>query len=125
MESMYNVDYKDLRSVAEIIYCFMTSSELVKPECTIWNSCGVSSTIMNDGASFMTEKDLFRKIIRSASSTISCVAATDQEDTRRAVLTYSPGLDFMVLNFPQANGRLNTAEIKIVDDLGKAGGESR
>ena len=68
----------------------------------------------------MTEKDLFRKIIRAASSTISCVASTDIADTRRVVLTYAPGLDFMVLNFPQANGRLTTTERQVMEDIGIA-----
>jgi len=117
---MYRIDCDGLKTAARIMYRFMTNTLLVRPECTMWNGNGVPSTIVNNGDSFMTEKDLFRKIIRASSSTISCVAATDQADTRRVVLTYAPGLDFMVLNFPQANGRLNAAERKIIEDIGSA-----
>lgn len=117
---MYRINFDGLKDAAHIIHCFMTNTLLVRPECTMWNSTGAPSTIVNNGAPFMTEKDLFRKIIRAASSTISCVASTDPADTRRVVLTYASGLDFMVLNFPQANGRLTAAERKIVEDMGKA-----
>lgn len=119
MESIFRVDCKDLHTVAAAIHRFMTNTLLVRPECTMWSSSGAPSTIVNNGAPFMTERDLFRKIIRAASSAISCVASTDLADTRRVVLTYAPGLDFMVLNFPQANGRLTSAEKKIVEDMGR------
>lgn len=114
---MYRIDFDGLKDAARIIHCFMTNASLIKPECTIWSGSGETSTIGNDSGDFMTEKDLFRKIIRAASSTISCVASTDLADTRRVVLTYAPGLDYMVLNFPQANGRLTVAERKIIEDI--------
>lgn len=115
---MYRIDFDGLKDVAHIIHCFMTSTLLVKPECTIWTDSTTPSTIVNTGDSFMSEKDLLRKIMRSASSPISCVAATDQADSRRVVLTYAPGLDFMVLNFPQANGSLTAEERKIIEYIG-------
>lgn len=115
---MYRIDFNGLKDAAHIIHCFMTNTLLVKPECTMWTDSATPSTIVNTGDSFMSEKDLLRKIMRSASSPISCVASTDLADTRRVVLTYAPGLDFMVLNFPQANGRLNAAERKIIEDIG-------
>lgn len=117
---MYRIDCDGLKTAARIMYRFMTNTLLVRPECTMWSTNGAPSTIVNSGAPFMTEKDLFRKIIREASSTISCVASTDIADTRRVVLTYAPGLDFMVLNFPQANGRLNSTERQVIEDIGIA-----
>lgn len=119
MESMYKVSCHTLRSVATAIHRFMTNKLLVQPECTIWPGSGAPTTIVNNGAVFITEQDLFRKIMRTASASISCVASTDKADTRRVVLTYVPGLDFMVLNFPQSNGRLTNAEKRIVEDMGK------
>lgn len=46
---------------------------------------------------------------------ISCVASTDKADTRRAVLTYTKELDFMVLNFPSAVSGLNADEKKVIE----------
>ena len=117
MESMYKLSCHNLRSVATTIHRFMTNKRLVQPECTIWPGSGAPTTIVNNGTVFITEQDLFRKIMRSASASISCVASTDLADTRRVVLTYVPGLDFMVLNFPQANGKLTTAEKQIVQEM--------
>lgn len=119
MESMYKVSCNNLRSVATAVHRFMTNKLLVQPECTIWPGGGTPTTIVNNGTTFITEQDLFRRIMRAASASISCVAATDLADTRRVVLTYVPGLDFMVLNFPQSNGRLTNAEKRIVEDMGR------
>ena len=119
-KTMYRIDCDGLKTAARIMYRFMTNTSLVRPECTMWNGNGAPCTIVNNGDPFMTEKDMFRKIIKAASSTISCVASTDLADTRRVVLTYAPGLDFMVLNFPQANGRLTVVERKIIEDIGSA-----
>lgn len=117
---MYRIDFNGLKDAVHIIHRFMTNTLLVKPECTMWTDSAMPSTIVNTGDNFMSEKDLFRRVMRAASSPISCVAATDQADRRRVVLTYAPGLDYMVLNFPQANGRLTAAERKIIQDIGNA-----
>lgn len=120
MESMYKVSCNNLRSVATAVHRFMTNKLLVQPECTIWPGSGTPTTIVSNGTTFITEQDLFRRIMRAASASISCVASTDQVDTRRVVLTYVPGLDFMVLNFPQANGRLTSTERQVIEDIGIA-----
>lgn len=65
----------------------------------------------------MPEGDLFRRIIRTEVVSISCVAATDISDTRRVAFAYVAGVDFMVLTFPQSNGKLSDAERKIVEDM--------
>ena len=114
---MYRIDFNGLKDAAHIIHRFMTNTLLVKPECTMWTDSAMPSTIVNNGAAFMSEKDLFRRIMRAASSPISCVAATDQADSRRVVLTYAPGLDFLVLNFPQANGKLTATEKKLIQEI--------
>ncbi len=65
----------------------------------------------------MPESDLFRRIIRTEVVSISCVAATDMADTRRVAFAYVAGVDFMVLSFPQSNGRLSDVERKVVEDM--------
>lgn len=117
MESMYKVSCNNLRSVATAIHRFMTNKLLVQPECTIWPGSGAPTIIVNNGSAFITEQDLFRRIMRIASASISCVASTDQADTRRVVLTYVPGLDFMILNFPQANGKLTVKEKQLIQEM--------
>lgn len=110
---MYRIDYSNLREAAEILYCFMTVPSLNKPECSIWNGQGVPETFVNDG-DFMTEERFCRKIIGTDFASITCVASTDASDKRRVVLTLMPELGFMVLNFPQANGTPNEAELRIL-----------
>lgn len=107
---MYRIDFDDLNSAAEIIYCFMTLPTLTRPECTIWNNNGIPDTVTNEGSGFMTEQEFCKRITSSGFAAISCVASTDKADTRRVVLNLMPDMDFMVLNFPSANGKPNEAE---------------
>lgn len=117
MESMYNVECLNLRSVSRAVYRFMVNPFLVRPECTIWDNNGATSTVVNCGPTFMTERELFHRIVRTAVASITCVASTDLADTRRVVFAYMPGLDHMMLSFPQSNGILSAVERKIVEDL--------
>ena len=111
---MYRIDFTDLRNAAEILYCFMTLPCLTRPECTLWNENGLPDTVVNDGAGFLTEEAFCRKIIGTKFLSITCVASTDKEDKRRVVLSLMEGMDFMVLNFPSANGKLSEAEQKLL-----------
>lgn len=111
---MYRIDYDGLHSAAEIMYCFMTIPVLMKPECTIWSESGIPETVTNDGSAFMTEQEFCERIVTSDFAAISCVASTDKADTRRVVLNLMPDTDYMVLNFPSANGKLNEAEIRLL-----------
>lgn len=117
MDNMYKVECLNLRAAVKAIYRFMTNPLLIRPECTIWDKDGISSTIVNTGVNFMPESDLLRRIIRTEVVSISCVAATDLADTRRVAFAYMTGLDFMVLTFPQSNGKLSDEERKIVEDM--------
>lgn len=111
---MYRIDYTDLQNAAEIIYCFMTLPSLKNPECSIWNGYGFPETLSNTGCGFMSEEDFCRKIRNTEFAAITCVASTDKEDKRRVVLNLMDGMDFMVLNFPQSNGKPNEAELRLL-----------
>lgn len=111
---MYRIDYSDIKSAAEIMYCFMTLPVLTSPECTIWNDSGIPDTVTNDGTGFMSEQEFCKRISSSDFAAISCVASTDKADTRRVVLNLMPDMDFMVLNFPSANGKPNEAERRLL-----------
>ena len=111
---MYRINFTDLRNAAEIIYCFMTIPNLTNPECTVWRGSGVPTTIANAGKEFMSEQEFWRKILSSDFAAISCVASTDKADKRRVVLSLMPGADFLVLNFPSANGKPNEAEKRLL-----------
>lgn len=115
---MYRIDYEDMYSAAEILYCFMTISALINPECAIWDGRGIPETISHNGSEFISETEFCKKIVASDSVSVTCVASTDAADKRRVVLTLIPELGYMVLNFPQANGRLNEDEKKIIEILG-------
>ena len=115
---MYRIDFEDISEAAEIIYCFMTIPALTNPECTIWSDSGIPNTIANDGTSFMTEQEFCHKITYADFAAISCVASTDKADTRRVVLNLMPDTDYLVLNFPSANGKPNEAERKTLKFLG-------
>lgn len=111
---MYRIDFENISEAAEILYCFMTIPILINPECTIWSDSGIPSTVTNDGTGFMSEQEFCRKIMSTEFAAISCVAATDKADTRRVVLNLMPDMDFMVLNFPAANGKPNEAERRLL-----------
>jgi len=111
---MYRIDYTDLRNAAEIIYCFMTIPNLTNPECTVWSDSGIPTTIANTGNGFMSEQEFCRRILSTDFAAISCVASTDKADKRRVVLSLMPGADFLVLNFPSANGKPNEAEKRLL-----------
>ena len=111
---MYRIDFTDLRNAAEIIYCFMTLPSLNKPECSIWSSDGLPETVVNEGSGFLSLEDFCGKIIRNDFAAITCVASTDKEDRRRVVLNLMEGMNFMVLNFPQSNGKPNEAERRLL-----------
>lgn len=115
---MYRIDYTNLRNAAEILYCFMTLPSLTKPECSIWCENGLSETIFNDGADFMSEDEFCRKIIRTNFLSITCVASTDKEDKYRAVLSLVQDVDYMILNFPSTNGKPNAAAKRLLRLLG-------
>lgn len=114
---MYRIDFEDINEAAEIIYCFMTIPTLTNPECTIWSDSGIPNTIANGGTGFMTEQEFCHKITSVAFAAISCVASTDKADTRRVVLNLMPDTDYLVLNFPSANGKPNEAERKLLKFL--------
>lgn len=114
---MYRIDYADLRSAAEIIYCFMTVPSLTNPECAIWDGVGIPETIVNSGSGFMSEETFCKKITETGFISVTCVASTDKADTRRVVLTLMPELEYMVLNFPAANGKPNEAERRLLKML--------
>lgn len=111
---MYRIDYKDLNSAAEIMYCFMTLPILTRPECTIWSDNGIPNMVTNEGSGFMSEQEFCNRITSSGFAAISCVASTDKADTRRVVLNLMPDVDFMVLNFPSANGKPSEAEKRLL-----------
>ena len=111
---MYRIDYSDLRNAAEIIYCFMTLPSLNRPECSIWSDNGLPETVTNDGVGFMSEETFCKMITKGEFLSVTCVASTDKEDKRRAVLTLMPEMDFMILNFPSADGKPNAAELKLL-----------
>ena len=111
---MYRIDFTDLRNAAEIIYCFMTLPSLTKPECSVWRGPGIPETVVNDGGTFMSEEAFCKKLLASDFLSITCVASTDNEDKRRVVLTLMQDMDFMVLNFPSANGKPNEAERRLL-----------
>jgi len=114
---MYRIDFEDINEAAEIIYCFMTIPTLTNPECTIWSDCGIPNTVSNDGTGFMTEQEFCHKVKSTEFVAISCVASTDKADTRRVVLNLMPDTDYLVLNFPSANGKPNEAERRILQLL--------
>lgn len=107
---MYRIDFENLDEAAEIIYCFMTIPALTNPECTIWSDSGIPNTIVNDGTGFMTEQEFCQRITSTDFAAISCVASTDKADMQRVVLNLMPGTDYLVLNFPSANGKPNDVE---------------
>lgn len=83
----------------------------------MWGSGGPLLTLTNNGGSFMTRTEFKKRLLGCNMVAISCVASTDKADTRRAVLTYTKELDFMVLNFPAAVSGLNADEKKIIEFL--------
>lgn len=111
---MYQIDFEDVNEAAEIIYCFMTIPTLTNPECTIWSDSGIPNTVTNDGTGFMTEREFCHKIATTEFAAISCVASTDKADKRRVVLNLMPGTDYLILNFPSANGKPNEAERRLL-----------
>ena len=111
---MYRIDFENITEAAEIIHCFMTLPSLTDPECTIWSAGGFPDTITNDGTGFMTEQEFCERIVASSFVAISCVASTDKENTRRVVLNLMPDTDYLVLNFPSANGELNEIEKRLL-----------
>lgn len=111
---MYRIDFEDIIEAAEIFYCFMTIPTLTNPECTIWSDSGIPNTITNDGTGFMTEQEFCHKITSADFAAISCVASTDKADTRRVVLNLMPDTDYLILNFPSANGKPNEAERRLL-----------
>lgn len=111
---MYRIDYSNLNEATKIIYCFMTIPVLFNLECTIWSDSGLPDTVTNDGTSFMSEQEFCKKILSTDFVAISCIAATDKADSRRVVLNLMPDMDFMVLNFPQSNGKPNEAERRLL-----------
>lgn len=111
---MYRIDFEDVNEAAEILYCFMTIPTLTHPECTIWSDSGIPNTVTNDGTGFMTEQEFCQKIASTDFVVISCVASTDKADTRRVVLNLMPDTDYLILNFPSANGKPNEAERRLM-----------
>lgn len=87
---------------------------LTIPECAIWDGVGIPETIVNIGDGFMSEEEFCKKITSTEFVSVTCVASTDKADTRRVVLTLMPELEYMVLNFPSANGKPNEAERKLL-----------
>lgn len=110
---MYRVNYDSTRSAIRILYRFMTMSFLTRPECTAWGENGPLFTLTNDRNDFMDEKDFSRKVLGNRCVAVTCTASTDKADRRRVVLTFMENLEFIVLNFPSANGKLNDAERKV------------
>ena len=115
---MYRIDFANIKEAAGILYRFMTSSALTNPECTIWSADGFTNTIENNGAGFMTEPEFRRKLICSGFVAVTCIASTDKSDTRRVVLNLLPDAEFILLNFPNANGKPNDAEKRLLQLLG-------
>ena len=111
---MYRIDFENVDEAAEIIYCFMTIPTLTNPECTIWSDSGISSTVTNDGTGFMMEQEFCQKITSTDFAAISCVASTDKADRRRVVLNLMPDTDYLILNFPSANGKPNEAARRLL-----------
>ena len=118
-KAMYRIDFTDLRKAAEIIYCFLTLPCLHNPECSIWGSDGLPKSVLNGGMGFASEEDFCRKIVGCDFAAVTCVASTDKADKRRVVLNLMDGMDFMVLSFPQANGKPNEAEHRLLKMLEK------
>ena len=81
---MYRIDFEDIIEAAEIFYCFMT------------------------------EQEFCHKITSTDFAAISCVASTDKADTRRVVLNLMPDTDYLILNFPSANGKPNEAARRLL-----------
>lgn len=114
---MYRIDYSDKAHAVSRIYDFMTIPVLNMPECTVWGETGPLMTIEKNAAVFMSKKDFSKRLLGKNFFAISCVASTDKADCRRVVLTFTLGLDFMVLNFPAAVDGLNADERKVLDYL--------
>lgn len=114
---MYRIDCSDRNSAIKITYRFMAIPFLTKPECALWKENGMPQIIAGAGAALMPEDDFCKKLMNTDFAAIICTASTDKADKRRVVLTYTPGLGFMVLNFPQADGKLNESEKKIFEYL--------
>ena len=114
---MYRVDYTDKTDALHIMYCFMTIPFLTLPECTVWGEHGPIMTLTNDGSGFISELEFQARLLKSGFFAITCTASTDKADTRRVNLTFTHEFEFMVLNFPCANGNLNAAEKKVFEYL--------
>lgn len=114
---MYRIDCSDRNSAIKITYRFMAIPFLTKPECALWKENGMPQIIAGAGAALMPEDDFCKKLMNTDFAAITCTASTDKADKRRVVLTYTPGLGFMVLSFPQADGKLNESEKKIFEYL--------
>jgi len=116
---MYRVDFSDRAHAVSRIYDFMTIPFLNMPECTVWGEAGPLMTITKDAGSFISKSAFSKRLLEKNFVAVSCVASTDKADCRRVVLTFTVGLDFMVLNFPTATNGPNSIETKILDYLDK------
>lgn len=114
---MYRVDFSGISEAISRIYDFMTIPTLNMPECTVWGHGGPVLSLTNNCGAFMTRTQFQKRLLGCNMVAISCVASTDKADTRRAVLTYTKELDFMVLNFPSAVSGLNADEKKVIEYL--------
>lgn len=114
---MYRIDFSDKAHAVSRIYDFMTIPLLNMPECTVWGEAGPLMTITKDTDSFMLKDEFSRRLLGKNFAAVSCVASTDKADQRRVVLTFTQGLNFMVLNFPAAVNGLNASERKVLDYL--------
>ena len=65
----------------------------------------------------MTEQEFCRKLIGSGFAAVTCIASIDKADTRRVVLNLLPDAEFILLNFPNANGKPNEAEKRLLQSL--------
>ena len=114
---MYRIDFSDKAHAVSRIYDFMSIPLLNMPECTAWGETGPLMTITKDTDSFMLKDEFSRMLLGKNFVAVSCVASTDKADTRRVVLNLMPDTDYLVLNFPSANGKPNEAERRILQLL--------
>lgn len=114
---MYRIDFSDKAHAVSRIYDFMTMPVLNMPECTVWGETGPLMTIEKKADAFMSKDEFRRRLLGKNFVAVSCVASVDKADQRRVVLTFTQGLDFMVLNFPAAVNGLNASERKVIDYL--------
>lgn len=106
-----------------VVYDYCKLSLLTKPECSFINGdtyLGESVTYSEEHKKMPASLSNFKKDLQKIKwEVILCVAGTDMEDRRRAVVSYSKELKKLVVNFPMSETRFTPNEKKIKDWIDK------